>query len=116
MVCRYALLTRRAGLTLHITIHAKAFVNVTCNERRLDNNQSTIMLREPWRFRPIVNGLRTTVDYQAFICHGCKIFNAYGFCVHCIMCGIRMSKGVYNTDCSICVYAAVERHCPLTNA
>ncbi len=94
MLYCYACVTCRTGLTPRMTIHAQAFVTVTCNERRLENNQAILNLREPWRFRPVVTGGRMTIDYQAFICHGCKEFNTYGFCVHCIMCGLRSTKGL----------------------
>jgi hypothetical protein len=61
------------------------------------------------RFRPVVDGRRIAVDYQAWICQGCKNFNAYGFCIHCIMCGIWAAKGthailnVYNSN-KTCFY------------
>ncbi len=71
----------------------KAFVVVSCNGRRLDQEQCLKLLREPWRKCSIVNGRRVPVDYQAFICQGCKNFNADGFCVHCVMCGLRIARG-----------------------
>lgn len=70
-----------------------AFVVVRCNERRLNEDQSVLLLREPWRKCTLINGRRVPVDYQAFICQGCKNFNAYGFCVHCVMCGLRIGRG-----------------------
>ena len=94
-VMRVVCFTCSTGLTPRFTIqYAKAFVKVTCNERRLENNRAKYNLHEPWRFRPVFEGGRVTVDYQAFICHGCKQFNTYGFCVHCIMCGMRTIKGL----------------------
>ena len=36
-----------------------------------------------------------TIFIFIFICEGCKQFNAYGFCVHCIMVGSRLAKGLF---------------------
>ena len=43
------------------------------------------------------------------------MFNAYGFCVHCIMCGIRVSKGVYYIDLVMCGYDLVSHVFPPTH-
>ena len=37
-----------------------------------------------------------TIFIFIFICEGCKQFNAYGFCFHCIMVGSRLAKGQGN--------------------
>jgi hypothetical protein len=78
----------------------KAFVVVRCNERRLHEYLRMILLREPWRKCSLIDGRRVPVDYQAFICQGCKNFNAYGFCVHCVMCGLRIARGKNQITCT----------------
>lgn len=77
-----------------------AFVVVRCNEVRLNEDQSVKLLREPWRKCSLINGRRVPVDYQAFICQGCKNFNAYGFCVHCVMSGLRIARGMKHISCT----------------
>jgi hypothetical protein len=39
---------------------------------------------------------------------GCKQFNAYGFCVHCIMVGSKLAKGLTNVRIRVMVKVKVK--------